>query len=136
MRPELYSVPFYAELSPYGRWFDSPALGLVWIPNEASDPGFRPYASNGRWVLTSQGWIFQSSYPWDAIAHHYGRWVFDSSIGNWAWIPDTEWGAAWVDWRWSNDYVGWAPLPPRYTRGVLAKYAKLVQSASRGAVLS
>ena len=31
---------------------------------------------------------------------------------------------------------GWAPLPPRYTRGVLAKYAKLVQSASRGAVLS
>ena len=30
---------------------------------------------------------------------------------------------------------GWAPLPPRYTRGVLAKYAKLVQSASRGAIL-
>jgi dihydroxy-acid dehydratase len=29
----------------------------------------------------------------------------------------------------------WAPLPPRYTRGVLAKYAKLVQSASRGAIL-
>ncbi|WP_258723841.1 dihydroxy-acid dehydratase [Cellulomonas sp. NS3] len=31
--------------------------------------------------------------------------------------------------------VGWAPLPPTYTRGVLAKYAKLVQSASKGAVL-
>lgn len=30
---------------------------------------------------------------------------------------------------------GWAPLPPRYTRGVLGKYQKLVQSASRGAVL-
>lgn len=29
---------------------------------------------------------------------------------------------------------GWEPLPPRYTRGVLAKYAKLVQSASHGAV--
>jgi dihydroxy-acid dehydratase len=29
---------------------------------------------------------------------------------------------------------GWAPLPPRYTRGVLAKYAKLVQSAATGAV--
>jgi dihydroxy-acid dehydratase len=28
----------------------------------------------------------------------------------------------------------WVPLPPRYTRGVLAKYAKLVGSASRGAV--
>lgn len=29
---------------------------------------------------------------------------------------------------------GWQPLPPRYTRGVLAKYTKLVQSASQGAV--
>lgn len=28
----------------------------------------------------------------------------------------------------------WAPLPPRYTRGVLAKYTKLVQSASVGAI--
>ncbi len=28
----------------------------------------------------------------------------------------------------------WAPLPPRYTRGVLAKYAKLVRSASEGAI--
>ncbi|PXA68023.1 dihydroxy-acid dehydratase [Cryobacterium arcticum] len=28
---------------------------------------------------------------------------------------------------------GWAPLPPRYTRGVLAKYSKLVQSAALGA---
>jgi len=30
---------------------------------------------------------------------------------------------------------GWAPPPPRYTRGVLAKYVKLVGSASTGAVL-
>ncbi len=30
--------------------------------------------------------------------------------------------------------AGWAPLPPRYRRGVLAKYARLVGSASRGAV--
>ncbi|KQQ94649.1 dihydroxy-acid dehydratase [Leifsonia sp. YIM 134122] len=29
---------------------------------------------------------------------------------------------------------GWAPLPPRYTRGVLAKYSKLVHSAAVGAV--
>ena len=28
----------------------------------------------------------------------------------------------------------WQPLPPRYTRGVLHKYAKLVGSASKGAV--
>ncbi len=29
----------------------------------------------------------------------------------------------------------WQPIPPRYTRGVLAKYAKLVGSAESGAVL-
>jgi dihydroxy-acid dehydratase len=30
--------------------------------------------------------------------------------------------------------AGWSPLPPRYTRGVLAKYSKLVKSAALGAV--
>ena len=30
---------------------------------------------------------------------------------------------------------GWAPVPHKFTRGVLAKYAKLVGSASQGAVL-
>ena len=30
--------------------------------------------------------------------------------------------------------TGWEPLPPRYTRGVLAKYAKLVHSAAEGAI--
>ena len=29
--------------------------------------------------------------------------------------------------------TGWQPLPPRYTRGVLAKYSKLVHSAAEGA---
>jgi dihydroxy-acid dehydratase len=32
--------------------------------------------------------------------------------------------------------VGWEPLPPRYTRGVLAKYARTVSSASLGATTS
>ena len=29
---------------------------------------------------------------------------------------------------------GWSPQPPKYTRGVLGKYAKVVQSAAHGAV--
>lgn len=29
--------------------------------------------------------------------------------------------------------LGWEPLPPRYTRGVLAKYSRLVRSAAEGA---
>ena len=31
---------------------------------------------------------------------------------------------------------GWTPRPPKYTRGVLGKYAKVVQSAAHGAVTS
>ncbi|MGO1600278.1 MAG: dihydroxy-acid dehydratase, partial [Brachybacterium sp.] len=30
---------------------------------------------------------------------------------------------------------GWEPLPPKFTKGVLGKYVKLVKSASTGAVL-
>ncbi|MGO1977468.1 dihydroxy-acid dehydratase [Brachybacterium tyrofermentans] len=30
---------------------------------------------------------------------------------------------------------GWEPLPPKFTKGVLGKYVKLVQSASTGAIL-
>ena len=29
---------------------------------------------------------------------------------------------------------GWKPLPPRYTSGVLAKFARLVQGAEKGAI--
>jgi hypothetical protein len=34
-------------------------------------------------------------------------------------VPGDEWAPAWVSWRKSNDYVGWAPLPPeaRFDRG-------------------
>ena len=34
----------------------------------------------------------------------------------------------------ADRHLSFAPLPPRYSRGVLAKYARLVGSASRGAV--
>ncbi len=36
--------------------------------------------------------------------------------------------------EWEARKVGWEPLPPKYTRGVLGKYAKVVQSAAHGAV--
>ena len=35
---------------------------------------------------------------------------------------------------WRSAGRSWAPLPPRYRSGVLAKYAKLVGSAAQGAV--
>lgn len=35
---------------------------------------------------------------------------------------------------WDARKQGWQPLPSKYTRGVLAKYTKLVQSAAHGAI--
>jgi dihydroxy-acid dehydratase len=35
---------------------------------------------------------------------------------------------------WESRKDGWEPLPPKYTRGVLAKYRAMVQSAAHGAV--
>jgi dihydroxy-acid dehydratase len=41
-----------------------------------------------------------------------------------------------IDDTWDSRKEGWEPNPPKYTRGVLGKYAKVVQSAAHGAVTS
>lgn len=99
---------FYTELSPYGRWIDYPQYGRVWICNER---GFQPYGTNGHWVYTDMGWTWVSDYPWGWAPFHYGRWAYDDAYG-WFWVPGYEWAPAWVSWRNSNDYYGWAPLAP------------------------
>jgi hypothetical protein len=100
---------FYDALSPYGQWIDNPQYGYVWMPD--AGPDFKPYASNGHWVLTDEGWTWASDYPWGWAAFHYGRWFFEEGYG-WMWIPGNEWAPAWVSWRRSDDYYGWAPLGP------------------------
>src|SRR5262245_38396339 len=100
----------YAELEPYGSWFEHPVWGTVWRPHV--DAQWRPYA-HGSWLYTDEvGWYWQAEEPWGWAPFHYGRWLIDED-GSWIWIPDSEWGPAWVAWRWSEDYVGWAPLPPQ-----------------------
>lgn len=101
---------FYNELAPYGQWVQHPYYGTVWIPDAA--PGFQPYATDGHWVVTEFGNTWVSDYPWGWAPFHYGRWIFDQQYGGWAWIPDSEWGPAWVSWRSGGGYYGWAPLGP------------------------
>ena len=48
---------------------------------------------------------------WGWVVYHYGRWAFEPGIG-WFWVPGEEWAPAWVNWRYGDEYVGWAPLPP------------------------
>jgi hypothetical protein len=52
-----------------------------------------------------------SEEPFGWATFHYGRWTRLRNIG-WIWVPGDEWAPAWVSWRKSNDYIGWAPLPP------------------------
>ena len=100
---------FYDELSPYGSWVENPDYGYVWIPRV--EPGFAPYATNGYWVLTEEGWTWYSNYPWGWAPFHYGRWYTDAVYGP-VWVPDHEWGPGWVTWRRSPGYYGWAPISP------------------------
>ena len=107
------SVEFQTALTPYGRWQSVPRWGEVWIPaRTASD--WQPY-TNGNWIYSEDyGWYWISSEEeaeWGWVAFHYGRWINTDAYG-WAWVPGNEWGPAWVDWRRSDEYAGWAPLPP------------------------
>ncbi|AQG79599.1 DUF6600 domain-containing protein [Spirosoma montaniterrae] len=104
-----YAPNFRDELSQYGQWVQTPEYGMVWMPNV--EPGFQPYATNGRWVVTEYGNTWVSDYAWGRTPFHYGRWYLDR-FGRWAWVPGTEWGPAWVSWRSGGGYYGWAPLGP------------------------
>lgn len=106
---------FYDELSPYGTWIQDPQYGYVWRP-DVDQREFRPYYTNGRWVMTEYGNTWVSEYDWGWAPFHYGRWVTDR-YNQWMWIPDTTWGPAWVNWRSGGGQYGWAPLGPSISIG-------------------
>lgn len=101
---------FYNELAPYGQWVNRIEFGWVWVPYGVP-VSWRPY-THGQWAYTDDyGWYWVSYWPWGWAPFHYGRWVYDDEYG-WVWVPDTVWGPAWVDWRYGDGWIGWAPLPP------------------------
>jgi hypothetical protein len=101
---------FYDELDPYGQWVWHPRFGYVWLPVTVS-PYWRPYTV-GRWVYTGEyGWYWDSYEPFAWAVYHYGRWGYDPDYG-WFWVPGDVWAPAWVQWRYSDAYVGWAPIGP------------------------
>jgi Family of unknown function (DUF6600) len=116
-RPTASYDTFYTQLDRYGDWRETSDYGYVWQPRQAQSRTWRPY-TNGHWVYTDVGWTWVSEEPFGWATYHYGRWTRLRNIG-WIWVPGDEWAPAWVSWRKSNDYVGWAPLPPeaRFDRG-------------------
>lgn len=107
--PRISFDVFYSSLSPYGQWINYGDYGQVWIPDAGN--GFAPYSTDGHWVYTDYGWTWVSDYSWGWAPFHYGRWLYDDYYG-WIWVPGSEWAPAWVAWRNSPDYYGWAPLGP------------------------
>jgi hypothetical protein len=114
-RPALGAVRvsvsvFHQTLAPYGRWITTASYGDVWTPSVAV--GWQPYV-NGEWYYTDCGWTWASSDPWGDVPFHYGTWVWEPPYG-WVWVPGTIWAPAWVTWAYSDDFVGWAPVPPSF----------------------
>ena len=111
-QPNVASNYFYDPLSPYGNWINIEGCGLCWQPTVVvANPGWRPYCDHGSWVNSDCGWYWASDYSWGWAPFHYGRWFHHGRWG-WCWSPDTVWGPAWVSWRYTDRYCGWAPLPP------------------------
>lgn len=100
---------FYTSLQPYGEWIEIDYDLYAWRPYDVRY-SWRPY-SDGRWEWTRHGWYWVSYEPFGWATYHYGRWFHDDYYG-WLWLPDTEWGPSWVEWRYNSSYIGWAPLPP------------------------
>ena len=96
-------------LAAYGSWIRMDPWGAVWCPRNMGYR-WRPY-SDGHWVWTDFGWTWISDLEWGWMPFHYGRWGWDDDIG-WFWVPGYAWGPAWVAWRTSDFYFGWAPCPP------------------------
>ena len=116
MAQEAFDIDqFYDALAPYGEWVQHPAYGYVWLPLAVQE-NWRPYTV-GRWIDTDEyGWYWDSPEPFAWAVYHYGRWGFDPQYG-WFWVPGDTWAPAWVQWRYGDDYVGWAPTVPDTYRG-------------------
>jgi hypothetical protein len=100
---------FYTSLAPHGSWMELDGGLVVWRPALVRR-GWAPYTA-GQWIWTSDGWYWDSYEDFGYITYHYGRWFYDDFYG-WLWVPDNEWAPSWVEWRYDNDYIGWAPLSP------------------------
>ncbi len=100
---------FYDALAPQGDWVYTDHYGYVWQPAVAQQPGWTPYA-DGYWAYTDAGWTWISNEDFGWATYHYGRWI--RMFSSWFWVPGYEWAPAWVSWRQTDDYIGWAPLPP------------------------
>jgi Family of unknown function (DUF6600) len=100
---------FQETLSAFGQWLNYGQYGQVWRPGQV-DKNWQPY-TNGRWVPTQEGYVFETDEPWGWATYHYGNWLPTKDQG-WVWVPGRTWYPHTVNWRTNDENVGWAPVPP------------------------
>ncbi|MDD3581118.1 MAG: hypothetical protein PHW74_08865 [Desulfobacca sp.] len=110
---------FQEALARFGQWLDHSQYGPVWRPQQVAQ-NWQPY-TNGRWVPTQEGYVFETDEPWGWATYHYGNWANTGDYG-WVWVPGRTWYPHTVNWRTNDQYVGWNPVAPPDT-AALGEYA-------------
>ncbi len=114
---------FHDNLAPYGRWVNVGSYGRCWYP-VGVPAGWQPYTV-GHWGYGDYGWTWASYDPWGDVTYRYGTWTFAPPYG-WVWVPGYTWAPAWVTWSYTNDYIGWAPIPPSFSFSVAGYFGSPV----------
>ena len=106
------------DMGSYGTWRLAAGYGEVWVPNNDSDPGWRPYF-HGHWTWVEPfGWTWVSEEPWGWAPYHYGSWVHGDDYG-WAWVPGPAmqyWSPGVVSFYQDGGQIAWCPLAPHEVR--------------------
>lgn len=113
MIPDQKPIPieaFYEVLRDYGTWIDTDRYGHLFCPHpDVVGADFQPFL-RGHWTMSEHGWTFVSNSKISWVTDHYGHWV-EAGVQHctWGWLPGSNWGAAWVDWRVSDRVIAWRP---------------------------
>lgn len=108
--PEALAPEIRDTLSRFGTFVVDQTYGEVWMPT-VTPKGWHPYPPC-RWIKAKRwGLYYDDRTEWGRIVHHFGRWIHNGERG-WMWVPGTTFSPAWVVWRSSPAWTGWAPLPP------------------------
>lgn len=88
------------QLKPYGTWAK---VGEKWAftPNDHMVP-----YTNGRWLYSESGWLWQGNSPTSWATEHYGYWKRGADKV-WAWFPGPHWLPQIVELRSSAAGIGW-----------------------------
>ena len=93
--------PAWNDLDANGSWYNVPDQGVIWSPDDASNPDWDPYG-NGYWLTTPLfGSTWVSSYGWGYLPYHCGTWNYYDKFG-WGWAPGAGGGSPW----WRNGHYG------------------------------